>query len=175
MCLLKQFKLLADYNQLMNSRLYDATALLPDKKINENKGAFFKSLLGTLNHIMVGDIIWLKRFSNVPSNQQSLRYFSSLQKPTSLDAILFDNFNELRQEREKMDNLIIQWINSLSDKDFEAKVEYRNMKGLSFRKEYSSLIHHLFLHQVHHRGQATTLLSQFGVEFGDTDLIEMIK
>jgi len=48
------------------------------------------------------------------------------------------------------------------------------MKGSSFQKDFSSLINHLFLHQVHHRGQATTLLSQFGVDFGETDLIEII-
>jgi len=51
---------------------------------------------------------------------------------------------------------------------------YLNMAGNAFSKPFLSLINHLFLHQVHHRGQVTTLLSQFGVDFGDTDLIEII-
>ena len=49
------------------------------------------------------------------------------------------------------------------------------MNGQSFQKQYSSLINHLFLHQVHHRGQVTSLISQFGGDFGDTDLIEIIE
>ena len=48
------------------------------------------------------------------------------------------------------------------------------MNGQNFEKEFSSLINHLFLHQIHHRGQATTLLSQSRVDFGETDFLEII-
>ena len=174
MGLLKQFKLLSEYNQLMNQRLYEAVAKLPDDLIKEDKGAFFKSLFGTLNHILVGDIIWLSRFSTDPSSQDALSYFINIEKPQSLNTVLYTEFSELKKEREKIDNLIILWINSLTDKDLKSKISYKNMNGASFQKEFSSLINHLFLHQVHHRGQATTLLSQFGIDFGETDLIEII-
>jgi uncharacterized damage-inducible protein DinB len=33
---------------------------------------------------------------------------------------------------------------------------------------------HLFNHQTHHRGQASTLLSQAGVDIGETDLLALI-
>ena len=49
------------------------------------------------------------------------------------------------------------------------------MAGKTFNQPFSSLLNHLFLHQVHHRGQVTVLLSQSGVDFGDTDLIEIIE
>ena len=58
MDVINQFKLMAEYNQLMNKRLYKATAELSDIEIKEDKGAFFKSIFGTLNHILVGDILW---------------------------------------------------------------------------------------------------------------------
>jgi uncharacterized damage-inducible protein DinB len=172
---LKQFKLLSEYNQLMNQRLYEAVTKLPDEKIKEDKGAFFKSVLGTLNHILVGDIIWLRRFSLNPANQDALLYFSNIQKPQSLNSVIFTDFNELKEERKKVDDLIIKWIESLSEKDLDSNISYKNMNGNVFEKDFSSLINHLFLHQVHHRGQATTLLSQFGLDFGETDLIEIIK
>ena len=175
MSLLKEFQLLSEYNQLMNQRLYSAVAELSIEEINENKGAFFKSLLGTLNHILVGDIIWLSRFSKDKSSQKALSYFATIEKPQSLNSIVFYELSELKKEREKIDKLIIQWVNSLMDKDLYSKISYKNMKGQNFEKEFSSLINHLFLHQVHHRGQATTLLSQFGIDFGETDLIELIK
>ena len=174
MSLLKQYKLLGEYNQLMNQRLYEAVATLPDDKIKEDKSAFFGSLLGTLNHILVGDIIWLSRFSTDRSSHDTLSYFITIEKPQSLNSILYSEFSELQKEREKIDRLIILWINSLTDKDLMSTISYKNMNDSSFQKDFSSLINHLFLHQIHHRGQATTLLSQFGVDFGETDLIELI-
>lgn len=174
MNLLDQFKLFSEYNQLMNQRLYEAVARLPDRKIKEDKGVFFKSLLGTLNHILVGDVIWLNRFSVNPACKDVLQYFSDIEKPKSLGSLIFVDFNELKAERLKVDKLIIEWIESLSKKDLDSKIIYKNMNGDSFEKDFSSLISHLFLHQVHHRGQATTLLSQLGVDFGETDLIEII-
>lgn len=169
-----QLILLAEYNQLMNERLYAAASNLSYVQLNEDCGAFFKSVIGTLNHILVGDIIWLKRFAVQPASQEVLSYISELEKPESLDAILFKDLNALNSERKKIDQIIVNWVAALPDDVLNDCIAYQNMAGRSFNKPYVSLVHHLFLHQVHHRGQVTTLLSQFGVDFGDTDLIEII-
>ena len=169
-----QFTLLAQYNRLMNQRQYYAAANLSSEELGRDCDAFFKSVLGTLNHILVGDIIWLGRFASVPSSSESLSYIRGLEKPKSLDAILFADFGRLRKEREKVDGIIIDWIAGLAERDLGDCVAYTNMAGKPFRKPFESLVNHLVLHQIHHRGQVTTLLSQFGVDFGDTDLIEII-
>ncbi len=174
MSLLNQFSLFAEYNQVMNRRLFDAAAHLAEEDLNKDRQAYFKSVLGTLNHILVGDIIWLKRFAEHSSSKHALSYISGLENPASLDVLLYGDLHNLREEREKIDGIIIQWIGGLSEADIAGAISYTNMAGDSFNKPYSSLISHLFLHQVHHRGQATTLLSQFGVDFGETDLIEFI-
>ena len=172
--MLNELSQLAEYNKLMNHRLYEAASRLSEDELKNDRGAFFKSVLGTLNHILVGDIVWLKRFSKHPSSQKSLSYISNLDKPKSLDAILYEDLKSLRIEREKIDNMIIKWIGALSTRDIKDYISYKNMVGLDFEKTFASLINHLFLHQVHHRGQVTTLLSQSGLDFGDTDLIEII-
>ncbi|MBZ0091313.1 MAG: hypothetical protein K8F27_03710, partial [Sulfuricellaceae bacterium] len=69
---------------------------------------------------------------------------------------------------------IQDWCAELSESDLREPLEYRSVKGLFFRKPLGSVVLHFFLHQVHHRGQATTLLSQEGVDFGATDLVEII-
>lgn len=171
---LNEFLLLADYNRLMNQRLYEASAKLSEEQLNQDKGAFFKSILGTLNHILVGDIIWLKRFSEHPSCHQSLAYLRQLGKPDSLNSILYPRLSDLVREREKIDLIIINWIKALNENEILDCITYQNMAGDTFSKPFSCLINHLFLHQVHHRGQVTTMLSQFGVDFGETDLIELI-
>ena len=172
--MLNELSQLAEYNKLMNQRLYEAASRLSDDELKMDRGAFFKSVLGTLNHILVGDIVWLKRFSKHPSGKKSLSYITNLDTPKSLDTILFEDLISMRIEREKIDNVIIQWIATLSTRDIKDYIMYENMEGLGFKKKYSSLINHLFLHQIHHRGQVTTLLSQSGIDFGDTDLIEII-
>jgi len=172
---LKQLQNLSEYNQLMNQRLYKATGELSATKLKENRGAFFGSLLGTLNHIVVGDIIWLKRFAVHPSSKKALSYFTHISQPTSLDTILFENFKQLEKERQQIDKIIISWINSLQEEELHSSLAYNNVKGLPFKKEFASLINHFFLHQVHHRGQATVLLSQYGIDFGDTDIIEILE
>ena len=154
--------------------MFDCASKLSLDDLNRDKGAFFKSVIGTLNHILVGDIIWLQRFSNHPPSTQVLSYVLSIEKPKSLDSILFKDLEQLRLEREKIDSIIINWINELSDNDINCSICYQNMAGVKFNKPYASLISHLFLHQVHHRGQATVLLSQYGLSFGETDLIEII-
>lgn len=172
--MINQFVLLAEYNQLMNQRQYNATTNLSEVELCEDKGVFFKSVLGTLNHIIVGDIIWLKRFAKQTPNSESLSYIQELKKPKSLDTILFTDFDKLRKERETIDEIIIHWVNKLVDSDINKCISYKNMMGKSFVKPFYSLLNHLFLHQIHHRGQVTALLSQFGVNFGETDIIEII-
>lgn len=172
--LLDQFRLFADYNRLMNERLYAAAALLPEEELRRDRGAFFKSVLGTLNHLLVGDVIWLKRFAGHPASGDVLAYVSALQRPASLDAMLHHDFTALAEQRRRMDEIIVEWIHALNESDLVDPISYRNMAGDRFETPYGSLISHLFLHQVHHRGQVTTLLSQAGVDFGETDLIEII-
>lgn len=171
---LSQIILLSEYNQLMNQRQYLAAAKLSEADLCKDMGAFFKSVLGTFNHIMVGDIVWLKRFAVHPSSSKALSYILELEKPKALDSILFAGLEELRAEREKIDQVIIEWSRKLTDNDMNDCISYSNMAGKLFSKPYASLINHLFQHQTHHRGQATTLLSQLGVGFGETDLIEII-
>ena len=174
MSTLGQFKLFADYNKLMNQRIVESAGQLSEAQLKNDRGAFFKSVLGTLNHIIVGDIIWLTRFCSHPASEKALEYFRTLDHPQSLDSVLFDDLKNLQEERAKIDEIIINWIAGLSEKDLEDRLSYQNMAGEPQKKPVESLVSHLFLHQVHHRGQATTLISQSGVDFGETDLLEII-
>lgn len=172
---IKQLILFADYNQIMNKRQYAAAAKLSKDELGEDKGAFFKSVLGTLNHILVGDIIWLKRFAEHPSSTESLSYIREIEKPSKLNSILFTDLDSLKEEREIIDEKIVNWVSGLDECDLNDCITYTDMEGSHFSKPFISLIHHLFLHQAHHRGQVTTLLSQYRVDFGETDLIEIIN
>ena len=171
MSLKTNFELMASYNQRMNKNIYEAASKLSHNELSENRGAFFKSIIGTLNHILVGDTIWLKRFSNHPSQLRALDYVRSLQSPQSLDIILHPEFDSLLEQRIKMDCIILDFTHELSEEILSSALSYSNTKGKSFSKNFGLLIQHFFNHQTHHRGQLSTLLSQAGLDIGITDLL----
>lgn len=170
----EHFQLLAIYNQWMNSKVYEVAGNLSTSELAKDRGAFFASIIGTLNHILVGDTIWLKRFAKHPSCLTSLREVVALPEPTSLDQIVFDDFDRLSEHRSWLDQRIIDWIVDLSEDDLNFVLGYRNSKGVAVNKRYSSLVLHFFNHQTHHRGQVSTLLSQAGEDIGVTDLLAQI-
>ncbi|WP_333875210.1 DinB family protein [Methylobacter sp.] len=172
--MLEHLRLLSRYNQWMNDKLYNTVAQLPADALARDRGAFFGSVLGTLNHIMVADIIWLQRFSEHPSQHPALDEVRSMQKPLALTQTLLDDFTVLSEERRKLDITIINWCEQLDASDLNHKLAYRNMKGEAAVKKFASLMLHFFNHQTHHRGQATTLLSQQGLDVGVTDLVALI-
>ena len=142
--------------------------------MKSDRGAFFKSIMGTLNHILVGDIIWLKRFQSHPAHATALAYLNEIDHPPALDSLLFDDIANLKVARQTIDELMINWIAGLSESDLGDSLSYTDTSGNPHRKSVESLISHLFLHQTHHRGQITTLISQSDADFGETDLLEII-
>ncbi len=161
--LIAHFRMLARYNCGANERLYDSCARLDDAERKTQRRAFFGSIHGTLNHIMVGDRIWLARFSGetVPS--------------TGLDAILFDDFEELRAARVCEDARIEAFAAGLDDDVLLRTIHYRNHEGLEFADPSIALIAHLFNHQTHHRGQVHDMLMQTDVPPPSLDMHRILN
>jgi uncharacterized damage-inducible protein DinB len=112
--LLRNFRMLARYNALANRRRYEAGARLPDAERKKRRPAFFGSIHGTLNHLMVGDRIWLARFSGeeVPS--------------TNLDVILYEDYGELGEAREEEDSRIEAFAAGIDERFLEGTIRYVN-------------------------------------------------
>ena len=174
MSLQEHFKLLANYNEWMNVKVYDASAALSAPELICDRSAFFKSILGTLNHIAVGDTIWLQRFAEHPSCKSTLKPILEKPKPTNLDRLLFSDLSQLCEFRRWLDKIIVKWVSNLNEQDLYYTLSYKNMKDIPACRQYSSLMLHFFNHQTHHRGQVTTLLTQAGQDVGVTDLLALI-
>lgn len=167
-------RLMAQYNQWMNETLYTAASGLTSEQLCQDQGAFFGSVLGTLNHLMVGDIIWLQRFAAHPAAYEALANLHHIPKPAALNAILFDDFEELQMQRELLDQMIIDWSYELLPEQLSYPLPYQNTQGITSTRPFGMLLQHLFNHQTHHRGQVTTLLSQLGMDIAITDLLALI-
>lgn len=156
----QQFEMLADYNAWANERLYGAAAELADDDYRADQGAFFGSLHGTLNHLLLGDRIWMHRFTGEGD------------EPATLDAILYDAFEDLWAARRAEDSRISDYIAELSEGDLAATVRYRTTRDPVEIEQYlTPLLVHFFNHQTHHRGQAHVLLTRLTGEAPSLDLL----
>lgn len=171
MSLKYNFVLMAEYNQGMNRNIYDAASKLSLSELTENHGAFFGSIINTLNHLLVGDTIWLQRFAGHEEHFLTLDYVRALQVPASLDTVLYSDFTTLKESREKMDDVIRLFVAELTDAVISQPISYKNTKGSVFNKNFGHILQHFFNHQTHHRGQVSTLLYQQGIDVGVTDLL----
>jgi len=165
---------MARYNRWMNRKLFAKVAELPAADIAEDRDAFFGSILGTLNHIMVADLIWLHRIATSKTCHESLIPLADFPTPSLLRDILFNDFSDLSDARNQLDVLILEFSETWTQEMLAAMIHYRNMAGDTHEHPLGALLQHLFNHQTHHRGQATTLLFQAGIDPGPTDLLVMM-
>lgn len=171
---IQHIRLMAEYNGWMNARLYASAQTLPPAALAADRKAFFGSILGTLNHLVNADTIWLKRFAAHPAGHAALDALRPLPMPTGLAVAGFSDIVALAAHRRWLDGVIDAWAGQLAEADLDYIMPYTNMKGDPFRREFFGLTMHFFNHQTHHRGQVTTLLSQEGVDMGATDLLLVI-
>lgn len=172
--MIEQIRLLASYNSWMNTQLYVAAGRLPPVELTMDRGAFFRSIIGTLNHIVAGDITWLKRFAAHPASHPALDTIRSWPAPAALDILIYEDLAMLHQLRQQLDAIIEAWAANLTTPDLAHVLRYSNTKGVVAERHFGSLVLHLFNHQTHHRGQVTTLLHQAGEDVGATDLLMLI-
>lgn len=165
--------LMASYNASMNHSVYQAARKLPAEALSADRKAFFGSILGTLNHLVNADTIWLKRFAGHPANYPQLAPLRALADPASLGAMAYGDIDSLWERRQWLDALIAAWAAAVTEADLDHTLHYVNSRGAS-NKNFFSLLMHFFNHQTHHRGQASTLLSQEGLDIGVTDLLALI-
>ena len=160
---------LARYNTWMNEKLYALCATLGDDERQRDRGAFFKSIHGTLNHLLLADRVWLARFTGetVPEGFMGPGI-------RSLDQELYADFEELRRERRLTDGKLSAWVAELTPERLAAPLVYLR-RGQKQEFPLWWAVAHLFNHQTHHRGQITTLLMQQGSDPGVTDLVAMLR
>jgi uncharacterized damage-inducible protein DinB len=173
--MIEYLQCMARYNRWMNRKLFEKTAMLPLEAVTMERGAFFGSLYDTLNHIMVADLLWLRRFAAAnDACKATLGGLADFPEPATLRDVLFPNLADFAAARERLDTLILDFSGSWTDKLLAAQIRYRNMAGKQLERPLGQLLQHFFNHQTHHRGQATTLLFQAGIDPGVTDLVAMM-
>lgn len=163
MDLIDQFRMLARYNRVANERLFACCAQLEDGEYRKERQGSFGSIRGLLNHLLLGDQIWMARFEEGGSTTPPLH------------SILFDDFAELRSARAKQDMAIEMFFDRLPQDFVGRSFRYINHQGIECVEEACVAIAHFFNHHTHHRAQVHVMLSQTSVKPPSLDLHRIIN
>jgi uncharacterized damage-inducible protein DinB len=159
----RYFSTLAAYNAWANRRLYDAVGALPESEYMKPRPVFFGSIHATLNHILVGDRLWIARIEERTPPR------------LALDQVLYGDLVALRIARLAEDDHIVNLVAGIAEDRLDELLEYRNVKGERQRTPLRLVLGHFFNHQTHHRGQVHGLLSQTAVAPPPLDLIYFVR
>jgi uncharacterized damage-inducible protein DinB len=158
------FQRMAAYNRWANARLYDSVGKLSPEAFAAPRTGFFPSLLKTLNHILVGDMLWMGRLDG-----------TGAQGVTKLDQILHTDFAALKAARTALDDRIVAFVDRIPPARIDEDLVYRTVAGEPMTTQVSQVLAHFFNHQTHHRGQAHAMLSSTEVAPPAIDLIYFLR
>jgi uncharacterized damage-inducible protein DinB len=163
MNLLAHFQMLARYNRIANERLYERCAQLDPVEYRKQRQGSFGSIHALLNHILLGDRIWMSRLEG------------GGRSTPALNTVLFEDLPELFSARKNLDVRIESFFAAATEDFLGHSITYTNSKGLEYREEIPVAISHMFNHQTHHRGQVHIMLSQTAVPPPSLDLHRIIN
>jgi len=155
----EHFRTFGGFNQWANRKIYDAAASLSDAEIHKDRpAAYFGSIQGTLNHILVVDRLWFGRVAGIESGIDRL------------DLVLYEDFLALREARQAEDRRIVDLIDGMDDATVASNRDYIDTEGNPGTLPIRQMLAAVFNHQTHHRGQVHALLKEAGVEPPALDL-----
>ena len=153
------FIMLSKYHYWAYQQLYSIVDQLDDEAYYKDQGLFFKSIHGTLNHLLLVDRLWYARFNHQPF------------KVNSLGQELIATRKELSQALLVQANLWTEFVSKLSAGLMPATLTYHDTKGIFKVADYQQALCHVFNHGTHHRGQISTVLTQLGRPAPEMDFI----
>lgn len=158
------FLMLARYHIWATERLLERhVATLSDDEYRRDVGLFFKSVHGTLNHLLLADrFLWFERFANGRSPRRQLN-------------------EEVHAERSVLDQALRQaardWlpvIEAWPESRFDEVLTYTSTQGAPRTVPFIPALTHVFNHGTHHRGQLSAAITAMGHAVPEIDLMFVV-
>lgn len=159
----KHLAMMAQFNKWANAQISEAISQIPEDEYFKERGSFFGSIHGTLNHLLLVDRLWHGRMIDEPYPADRL------------DKIVVDDRDSYIKERAVEDDILIDFVDSLSPEALEEDVSYSTLIGFSATDKRRTILAHMFNHATHHRGQAHDQLSQVPMDPPPLDLMIYLR
>ena len=149
--LLAHVRQMAANNRWSNDRLHAACATLPPAEYFRERAAFFGSIHATLSHILMIDEWYVTALCG--GRPGAVRY----------GAVEHATLAELTAAQEACDRRLLAFCDGLDVARLGTVATWEDLDGDRHAERVGLVLTHVFLHQVHHRGQVHALLLQAGV------------
>ena len=158
------FGTFARYNEWATARMLAAVVAVPDDAYRRDAGLFFKSLHGTLNHLLVGEhLLWFRRFA------EGVSHLLALDAEAEPDRVALAK--RLQTGAARWAPLIASW----PAERFVGTLDYTTMRGVPASLPFAATLAHVFNHGTHHRGQITAALTALGQPCPELDLVYFLQ
>jgi uncharacterized damage-inducible protein DinB len=148
MNLLDHLRRMARNNLWSNDRLYRAVRSLQPGEFEAERTSFFPSIKATLNHILAVDHLYLDFLEE-----------GGVGAAAHDDFVPFDAPQELHAAQVAADRRLIAFCNRLSADDLDRRVITDRREDGMIPECIGDILAHVFLHDIHHRGQVHAMLS----------------
>lgn len=153
--------MMSKYNVWQNNQLSDVIKVMSIEDLTKERGAFFGSILGTTNHLLWADTLWLNRFDpSIAAPEASMAHSTTL----------YPTYDTWRAQRIRVDGDITRWAQALDLPTLRGLATFRRAQDREVTKPMSECVVHFFNHQTHHRGQIHAMLTAAGQEAPVSDL-----
>ena len=155
---------LARYNLWATRKLFEHLEALPEADYRRDAGLFFKSVHGTLNHLLVGEhLLWFRRFASGESPQ------------IALNADVEPDRVRLRYRMSEGAQAWLPFIAGCDAARLEATLDYITTQGIAMSLQFAATLAHVFNHGTHHRGQISAAITMMGHPCPEIDLVWMLQ
>jgi uncharacterized damage-inducible protein DinB len=168
----RHFAYLARYNRSANADLVRLLASLPAGELSKPRGSWFGSIQGVLDHVIMCDINWLRRFRELFGADEALNRPRLSPPGHAWTKYEFPDFAEYLRERAAVDAIFEDWLASADTSRFGEALAYSDSHGIPKRYCFREALDHVFNHQTHHRGQLSQILDELGVEHDYSNLLD---
>ncbi|WP_428384856.1 DinB family protein [Nevskia ramosa] len=148
----EHLRAMAGWNRWCHQRLFAVADGLSDEDYRRDVGLFFKSVHGSINHLLLADLMWQSRLAGAPLPINDLAMEVEADR-AQLKVRMLASADEW-----------LRYVDATPDELLFADFDYRSTAGSEHRLPRSVAVHTMFTHGAHHRGQVSTALSQLGCE-----------
>lgn len=151
-------RMLARYGAWMDSRIFDSVAALPPGEAEKQRGTLFKTMIGTLNHNLVVDLIWQ---AHLESRAHGF---------TARNMVLHPELGPLRAAQEKMDAWYVAWADAQSEASLAEPLDFKFVSGKAGRMTRLEMLQHVVTHKSYHHGWVAEMFFEVPAKVLDIDL-----
>lgn len=161
--MLEHLKMMARYNKWANDRISDAICAIDEADYMKPREAFFGSIHGTVNHLLLVDRLWRGRMEGKPYQVSGLNQIVCADRETFI------------RERDLENDIIIDFLDSHDAPALEVEFSYTTFVGAGGTDRRRTVFAHMFNHATHHRAQVHALLTQVPADPPSLDLIPYLR